>query len=161
MGNVDALHKDDVFLSVIILLINLIAFYLFFNGWKLTTFDPGFAKTLGISSALFDYLLMILVSLTVVGAFRAVGVLMVLTFITAPPLLARLFCHRLSRLLVISALIAALASILSVALSRHFLTAYGLALSTGGLLVTLLGSAYLIAAFIKSRRYGKAVLASE
>ena len=66
--------------------------FLCYPAWKITTFDPGFAKLIGISPHLFNYLLMMLVSLTVVGAFRAVGVLMVLTLIIAPSLTARLFC---------------------------------------------------------------------
>ena len=42
--------------------------------------------------------------------------------------------------------IAAGASILGVALARHFLTVYGVALSTGGVVSTLLGSIYLACA---------------
>jgi manganese/zinc/iron transport system permease protein len=145
-------------LAVIILAINLVTIALFFNGWKLTTFDPAFAKTLGFSPGLFNYLLMILVSLTVVGAFRAVGVLMVLTFITAPPLTARLFCYRLSTLLVWAAFIALVASFVGVALSRHLLTVHGIALSTGGVVVTLLGTIYLLGILlgIKDLREAKA-----
>lgn len=143
MGNVDALHRDDIFLSLIILAINLICIITFFKEWQITTFDPGFAKALNISPAIFNYFLMILVSLTVVGAFRAVGVLMVLTFITAPPLTARLFFHRLSSLLLCASGIGIGASLIGIALSRHLLTVYGLTLTTGGIVVVLLGALYL------------------
>lgn len=149
MGNADALSPDDIQLSFVILILNLFFIIFLFKEWKITTFDPAFAKALGFFPQGFNYLLMALVSITVVGAFRAVGVLMVLTFITAPALIARLFCHRLSMLLFFASLIAALASIVGVALSRHLLSTWGLALSTGGVIVTLLGCTYFVAAFIK------------
>lgn len=149
MGNVDALHRNDIYLAFLILAFNLGGIAFFFRGWKVTTFDPAFSKAMGFSPPLFNYLLMSLVSLTVVGAFRAVGVLMVLTFITAPPLFARLFSKTLLQVLVRSSGIALLASFIGVALARHLLTHYGIALSTAGIVVTLMGGAYLIAALIK------------
>jgi manganese/zinc/iron transport system permease protein len=149
MGNVDALHRDDIWLGGIILIINLVFIISFYKEWQLTTFDPGLAKALGFSPAFFNYFLMTLVSLTVVGAFRAVGVLMVLTFVTAPALTARLFCNRLSTLLSCASAIGIGSSLVGIALSRHLLTVYGLALSTGGIVVVLLGSIYLICLMVK------------
>lgn len=149
MGNVDALHRDDVSLALIILAINIVFIFSLYKEWQLTTFDPGLAKALGFPPALFNYFLMTLVSLTVVGAFRAVGVLMVLTFITAPALTARLFCKRLSPLLVTASVIGIGSSLAGIALSRHLLTLYGLALSTGGIVVVLLGLLYLSCILVK------------
>lgn len=154
MGNVDALHRDDLWLALIIFLVNVSLIALFFKEWQITTFDPGLAKAFGFSPAFFNYFLMALVSLSVVSAFRAVGVLMVLTFITAPALTARLFSKRLSTLLFWASMIGILASLFGVALSRHLLTVHGLALSTGGIVVVLLGSFYLLSLCIgRWRRY--------
>jgi manganese/zinc/iron transport system permease protein len=149
MGNVDALHSDDIGPALVILCLNAAAIFIFYKEWQITTFDPPFAKAMGISPKIFNYFLMALASLTVVGAFRAIGVLMVLTFVTAPPLTARLFCNRLSHLLCLAVAIGCAGSLVGVALSRHLLTVYGLALSTGGLVVTLLGSFYLICLVVK------------
>lgn len=144
MGNVDALHKDDILLALTILAINVFFIASFYKEWQITSFDPSLAKSLGFPPEFFNYFLMTLVSLTVVGAFRAVGVLMVLTFITAPALTARLFCRRLSTLLWVASLIGILGAFFGIALSRHLLSIYGLALSTGGIVVVLLGSCYLL-----------------
>lgn len=149
MGNVDALQLEDIKLSAVILLLNLGLFILFYKEWQLTTFDPAFALGLGFSPGLFNYLLMTLVAMTVVGAFRAVGVLMVLIFITAPPLTARLFCKSLKSQLMVAGLIAVLTSILGIALARHLLSAYGIAISTGGVVVSLLGFFFLGCAAIQ------------
>lgn len=148
MGNVDALHHDDLKIVLFIFFLTVATTLIFYRGWMITTFDPGFARILGFSTAFYNYFLMILVSLTVVAAFRAVGVLMVLTFITAPPLMARLYCIRFSKLLLLACFLAILFSLVGVALARHILSVQGIALSTAGVVVTLMGTSYLIAAFI-------------
>lgn len=135
MGNVDALHIDDIKLTFVILGINLIAFLMFFKEFSITTFDAGLSKALGISPFLFNYLLMAQVSMTAIGAFRAVGVLMVLTFITGPVLTARILTHDLKKMILLAIGLGCLASLVGVALSRHLLSVYGLALSTAGIVV--------------------------
>lgn len=150
MGNVDALQSGDLKLALILLAIDLAAIILFYKEWQITTFDPGLAKVFGISPHFFNYALMALVSFTVVAAFRAIGVLMVLTYITAPPLTARLFSGSLKGVLLIGSLLSIAISIIGVALSRHLLSVNGLALSTGGITVTLMGIVYLTALLLKT-----------
>lgn len=138
MGNVDALHAHDVHLVFAITFANIFLFLLFFKEYALTTFDQGLAHALGFSTLFFDYLLMIQVSSTTVGAFRAVGVLMVLALIVTPPLTARLFTHSLKRFVLLSIGVGLMASLTGVALSRHLFTVFSLTLSTGGLVVCVL-----------------------
>lgn len=138
MGNADALQWEDCKLVGIIFLINGAIFFLFFKEFALTTFDPSLAKALGFSTLFFDYLLMTQVSITSIGAFRAVGVLMVLSFMTGPPLTARLLVHDLKKLILLSMGIGCLAAATGVALSRHILTMYGIALSTAGICVCVI-----------------------
>lgn len=135
MGNVDALHIDDCKLVLVILGINIVLFTLFFKEFTITTFDAGLSKAFGISTVFFNYLLMTQVSATCIGAFRAVGVLMVLAFITGPALMARMLTDNLKKMALLAMLLGCLASIAGVALSRHMLSAYGLALSTAGIVV--------------------------
>lgn len=148
MGNVDALQFDDCKLVYVILLINVILFSLFFKEYKISTFDPGLSRAVGISPTIFNYLLMIQVSATVIGAFRAVGVLMVLAFITGPALTARMLTHDLKKMLLLAVGIGSAASFAGVALSRHVLSVYGVALSTAGLVVCTILMIYLMVAAI-------------
>lgn len=149
MGNVDALHPDDLTLVVIILVVNVVSFFIFYKEYALTTFDPSLASALGFSTIVFDYLLMTQVSATAVGAFRVVGVLMVLAFITAPPMIARLLTHNLKTMLVLAATIGAFASLIGVALSRHLLSVWGMPLSTSGIVVCVLVAVYVLVIGIK------------
>jgi manganese/zinc/iron transport system permease protein len=155
MGNVDALHIDDCKLTFIILGINSVLFLLFFKEFKITTFDPGLARAFGISTVFFNYLLMSQVSATAIGAFRAVGVLMVLAFITGPALIARLLTHDLKKMLLLAVLIGCTFSVVGVAISRHLLTVHGLALSTAGIVVCTIVFTYALAIFTQFLRVRK------
>lgn len=146
MGNVDALHIDDCKFVWIIFLMNLVLFSLFFKEYKITTFDPGLARAFGISAVFFNYLLMVQVSITAIGAFRAVGVLMVLAFITGPVLTARLLTHDLKKMILLAIALGCTASVAGVALARHFLSEYDVALSTGGVVVCTIAAMFLAAA---------------
>lgn len=145
MGNVDALRFDDCKLVYTVLALNIFLIVLFFKEYKITAFDPNLARTLGFSTLFFNYLLMVQVSATTVGAFRAVGVLMVLAFITGPVLTARLLTNDLKKMLFLSAAMGCSASVIGVALSRHLLSAYGLALTTGGIVVCVITVIYVAA----------------
>jgi manganese/zinc/iron transport system permease protein len=143
MGNVDALHFDDLKLIGCVALVNLAVITLLFKEFKITAFDGALASSLGISTTGFNYLLMVLTAATTIGSFRSVGVLLVLAFLVGPVLTARLLTHRLHHLLLIAIGIGALASLLGVALSRHFLSVYHRPLSTAGLTVSTIVLLYL------------------
>lgn len=142
MGNVDALHIDDLKLMFWIFVANTAVMII---GWRpmfLTSFDPLFAKMCNISNEKISYLLMAQVSICAIGAFRAVGVLLFLAFLVTPPLLARRLTNKLTVMTLLSCLIAVGASFIGVAMSRHILTIYDLSCSTAGLIVTILAVCY-------------------
>ncbi|MFZ0565376.1 MAG: metal ABC transporter permease [Chlamydiales bacterium] len=143
MGNVDALKVQDLRGISLILVMHLALFLFLFQGFKVTTFDPQLARALGFSPLFFNYLLMIQTSATAIGGFRAVGMLMILAFLIIPVLIARFLTHSLLKLMGWAVGIGIAASALGVALSRHILTIYRVGLSTGGIVVILLGVAYL------------------
>lgn len=153
MGNVDALHLNDLKLIFIVALANLLIITLLFKEFQITTFDGALAKSLGISTAFFNYLLMVQTAGTAIGSFRAVGVLLVLAFLVGPVLTARLLTDRLKPLILYSIGIGSLAAIVGVALSRHMLSVYQMPLSTAGLVVAVIGFFYLLA-LLFSPRYG-------
>lgn len=156
MGNVDALHKEDLKLIFGIALGDLVVVSLFFKEFKIVAFDSGLASSQGISPNFFNALLMILTAATSIGAFRAVGVLLVLTFLVGLPLTARLLTHRLHWLIPLAAGIGIVCSMVAVALSRHFLSAYQIPLSTAGLVTVTIAFAYILAlSFSRSGRKGR------
>jgi manganese/zinc/iron transport system permease protein len=99
------LGPRHLYLMGTITLVNLLVIVLFFKELKLATFDAGLAAALGFSPAVIHYGLMLLVSVTAVGAFDAVGLVLVIALMIAPPAAAFLLTERLDRLLWIAAAI--------------------------------------------------------
>ncbi|GIV78584.1 MAG: zinc ABC transporter permease [Litorilinea sp.] len=89
----------------VILLLNGLAIFLFYKELKLATFDPGLAAALGFSPGLIHYGLMTLVSITAVGAFDAVGSILVVALMITPAAAAYLLTDRLERMVGLSVLI--------------------------------------------------------
>src|SRR5262249_26179962 len=85
-----------------ILLLNLLFIVLFYKYLKLSPFYSGLAVPLGSAPALLLYGLMTLVSLPAVGAFAAVGSILVVAFMIAPPATAYLLTERLHWMLALS-----------------------------------------------------------
>jgi manganese/zinc/iron transport system permease protein len=87
------------------LLANLLFILLFYKQLKICSFDPQLAQSVGISARRWHYLLMTMVSLTVVAAFESVGAILVVAMLIIPGATAYLFTHRLGWLLVVAVLI--------------------------------------------------------
>ncbi len=121
----------------VILLLNVAFIALFYKELKLTTFDAGLAVALGFSPALVHYGLMIMVSVTAVGAFDAVGSILVVALMIAPPAAAYLLTDRLSRMLLYSAALAAAGAV------GGFWLAVALDASVAGAIAAMLGVLFL------------------
>jgi manganese/zinc/iron transport system permease protein len=93
----------------LITLINLLFVVVFYKELKLATFDAALARSLGLRPAWLHYALLILVSITTVGAFDAVGAILVVAFFVIPAAAAYLLTDRLWAMLLIGPLIGAAA----------------------------------------------------
>lgn len=128
---------EALYISGGILLLNIIFVIVFYKELKLATFDPALAAALGFAPILIHYALMTLVSITAVGAFDAVGSVLVVAFMIAPPAAAYLLTDRLSRMLVYSAIIGMFSAI-----SGYWL-AFLLDASIAGSMATMTGASFL------------------
>lgn len=138
IGNVDALHLQDIPNIAAMFLINISLILLCFGGLKLTTFDPIYSRLQGLSLSFYHYLVIFLLSMTSIGSFRAVGVVLVLSFFIIPPLIAKNYAKSLLSQMIFAMAIGIFAAFLGVLLSRHILTTYHTPLSTGGITVLTL-----------------------
>lgn len=153
MGNADILQYSDLWFALALLGTNVSFILLFYKPLQLTSFDPLFGKTVRVHS--FQLPLMILTAMTCIGAFRAVGTLLVLAFLVGPFLTARLFSDRLHTILILSPLIGIGASIAGAILSWKIYDWCSISLSTGGLIAVLIGMIYLGGQLISSHKRRK------
>ena len=77
----------------------------------MSTFDESFASSIGFRPRLIHYLLMAVVSFTCVGAFDAVGSILVIALIVIPPCCAYLLTDSLFRMILLSVVFGILAAI--------------------------------------------------
>jgi ABC-type Mn2+/Zn2+ transport system permease subunit len=98
-----------------ILLLNLLVIGLAWKELKLATVDPGLAALLGFSPVAIHYSLMAMVSITAVGAFDAVGSILVVALMIAPPATAYLVVDRFAPMLWVGAVVAAASAVLGYA----------------------------------------------
>lgn len=94
-----------------ILLVNLLAYQLFRNVRVLAAFDPLQTAASGFRPGLIELMELGLVSLTCVGAFDAVGSILVVALMVAPAATARLLAQRVESLVRLALAVAALSAV--------------------------------------------------
>jgi manganese/zinc/iron transport system permease protein len=133
------LGPQSIWVMGVLLVINVAVLTLLYKELKISTFDPALAQSLGFSPVLVHYLLMLLLSITTVGAFTAVGAILVVALVIVPAATAYLLTERLLHMMIASVMIGALGAI----------GGYWLALSIDGSIaggiVTMLGILFTLA----------------
>ena len=136
-----------LFTTSLVLVVNLIAVVLLWKEFKLSSFDPALATTMGISATVMHYLLMTLVAATAVASFEAVGSILVVAMLIVPAATAHLLTDRLSVMVAISAGVGIAASVLGYWLAWYWDT------NIAGMMTVAAGLLYALAVFF-SPRYG-------
>lgn len=126
----------SLFTMGIILIVDALFVFIFFKELKLSSFDSLLSATLGFSPVLIHYGLMSLISVTAVGAFSAVGSILVIAFMIGPPLTAFLLTHDLKKLMLISSGFAIFNAIVG------FYIAFGLNVSISGSMAVVTGLSF-------------------
>lgn len=147
IGGAD-IGAKGIYLSGGLLALNLIFVTVFFKELTVCSFDPILAAAMGFSPALIHYSLMALVSVTAVGAFEAVGSVLVTAFMIAPAAAAFLLTDRLKDMIVIAVSIGIISGVLG------FGAAMVLDVSVSGMMACFTGVFVVGAAWVKRSRRG-------
>ncbi|SLN47259.1 metal ABC transporter permease [Ruegeria meonggei] len=123
-------------------LIGVILFiWLFWRPLKISTFDEGFARTIGIRTGALGMALVIIAAIAAVAAFDAVGSIIVIAMFICPPAAARMMTNRLETQIAWSVGFAVLSAV-----SGYVLAGYGPlwlgstdAVSAAGMIATMSG----------------------
>ncbi len=142
-----SLGPKALWINGTVLAVNVAIVLLFYKELKLATFDRELAAALGFLPAALHYLLMSMVSITVVGAFESVGAILVVAMLIVPPATAYLLTDRLSRMLLLSAALGVASAGGGYAMARW------LDASIAGSMATVAGAMFLLT-FLLSPRYG-------
>jgi manganese/zinc/iron transport system permease protein len=106
-----SLGPAPVWLQAMNLFVIVIVLKLGYRGFLITGFDSPFAEGLGIRTGNWHYLLMGMVSFTVVLAFNAVGAILVVAFLVIPPSTAFLLSREMKTMIVLTVIFGILAAV--------------------------------------------------
>ncbi|WP_027126146.1 metal ABC transporter permease [Gelidibacter mesophilus] len=110
----------------------------FFKELKVSTFDAGLSASLGFSPVVIHYGLMTMASITTVGAFDAVGAILVVALMIAPAACAYLLTTDLKKMLGLAIVFGVFAAV------SGYWVAHWLDASIAGSITTMLGVVFLI-----------------
>lgn len=116
---VDTIPPVVINLSIV-LIANILFIAAFYKELRITAFDPELATSIGINASVMHYALMVMVAVTTVANFEAVGSILVIAMLIVPAAAARLLTDRLGVMLGVSLLFA-----IGSALGGHILATYG------------------------------------
>ena len=104
-GSILSITKADLYLMISLTIIVMIVIIVLFNDWKAYLFDEEFASLRGIKTTFLEYLLLVLIAMTVVVLIRVVGIILVLALLTAPAAAAGMFTQSLAKRMLYSAIL--------------------------------------------------------
>jgi manganese/zinc/iron transport system permease protein len=129
-----------------VLAVNLLILIALFKEFRLSSFDPALADTLGFHSRALHYLLMAMVAVTVVAAFESVGSIIVIAMLIVPPATALLLTRRLIPMILVACGVAALSAGLGHVAALTVPTRFGFqSTTTSGMMAGAAGVLFVLA----------------
>ncbi|WP_071189550.1 metal ABC transporter permease [Trichormus sp. NMC-1] len=124
-GDILAIDVTDLILTLVILVGSSIFLLSTLRSQILLTLNPDVAQVQGVPVQLYRYGFVVLLSLSVAVAIKAVGVLLVNAFLVIPAATAKLMSHHFNRFLILSVLVGSSSSIGGIMVSGVFNLASG------------------------------------
>lgn len=150
-GSIITVTQSDLWLMFVLALVVSLVFIFFYKPILYVAFDEQFAKIRGIPVMLLNYILIVLVALTIVLSIRTAGIILVLSVLTIPQNITNLFTNRFDHIMIGSVILGFLASLTGLFIS------YYLDIPSGATIIFTLVVMYLAARFIKVVTFGKKI----
>ena len=146
-GNVLGVSPLDLTLTAVLGLVILLTVFLLYKPFLVISFDPILAAAMRLPAALLRNLMLILLALTVVVSLQTVGVGLAAAMLVTPAATAYLLTRRLISMMLISALLGALSSVIGLYISYYVNIVSGSA-------IVLTATAFFLLAFLFNPRQG-------
>lgn len=116
-GNILAISKADVIVSIALTFIILIIIYFYYNEIFSVTFDEEFARTSGINTERLNLMLVVMTAVTVVLAMKVVGIMLTSALLIIPAVSAFQIAKGFKNSLILSSSIAVMSVFLGIFIS--------------------------------------------
>jgi manganese/iron transport system permease protein len=140
-GDVLGVSNTDLLVTAAFGAVILLLVVAFYKEFVVISFDPLLAATLRLPNRLLEYLLLVLLAVTIVVSLQTVGVALMVAMLVTPAATAYLLTRRLPVMMALAALIGAVSGIVGLYLSYYANIASGAAIvlvATGVFLVVFL-----------------------
>lgn len=137
-GSILSVTRTDLFLMLTLTVIVVLVITMLFNYWKAYLFDEEFTAIMGIKTAFFEYLLLLIVAMAVVVLIRVVGIILVMALLTAPAAIAGMFAASFKSRMIYSTILGNAFCVLGLWAS------YALNIASGASIVILSVTCYLL-----------------
>ena len=127
-GNVLGVGLGDLLLIGIFGALILLMIFFFYKEFLVLSFDPLLAATLRLPARSLEYLLLVLIALTIVVSLQTVGVALMVAMLVTPAATAYLLTKRLPVMMGLAALIASLAGVIGLYISFYLSISSGAAI---------------------------------
>ena len=145
-GNVLTITTTDIILFAAYLVVLLAFFAVFYPQIVLCAFDPDFAATRRIKVSVINLTMTIMIALCIVLTIRLIGIMLLLSLLTMPQMIAELFTNRFHHMMIISSLVSIVCSALGIFCS------YWIAVPASATIVLTLVVAYAVARIIRKTK---------
>lgn len=146
-GNVLAVRSSDMWTTLVVGAIVLIAVALLFKELQISSFDPTMAAAYGLSTRAMHFLLMTLLTLVAVASLQTVGIILVVAMLITPAASALLLCKQLPQMIVVASGYGVVASAAGLFLSYEYNLPSGAA-------IVLVSAALFVVTFLFAPRAG-------
>lgn len=116
-GQAAAMSRQDLWVYLVLSLVLIFVTILFYKEFKLISFNPDFAKSIGLPLVFLRLLQNSLMVLAIALGIQAVGVVLMAALLITPSAAARNFTNQLRPMIFIAAIIAGLSALMGTAIS--------------------------------------------
>ncbi len=141
-GSIIAVSYEDILYMVGLDFLMVTLMLIFYKEILAVSYDSEFAKLRGINVKFFYTLILILAALCIVAAIRVVGLILVIALLTIPTYLAENFCRRLSTMMILSSIFAAIFMLVGLGLSYSYDISSGAAIIIVAIVGLVLGKLF-------------------
>jgi manganese/iron transport system permease protein len=124
-GDILSVNHTDVLMIVALGLVVALAVVLMYRALLYTSFDPIVAQAGGINATLVEYVLLVLLALTIIISLQAVGIVLVAALLVTPAAAAYQLTDRFNRMMAISGVIGTISAVGGLYLSYYLQSSSG------------------------------------
>lgn len=116
-GQAAYMLKSDVYLIIAASAVSLILFFLYYQQLRIYTFDPIYARTVGISIKFMNVLVLAMTIMLIAVSLKAVGAVLIVNILIAPAVTGTLWSNKFSVVLAIAAVTGGLSAFIGTYIS--------------------------------------------